>query len=45
MSAETTLLISEAACEPRPAGESNVKLSVEGLRELISLAGSLDRAC
>ena len=37
-----TLLIPEAACEPPLTGESDVKLSVEGLRELISLAGSLD---
>lgn len=38
----TTLLISQAACKPRPVGESHVKLSVAGLRELVSLAGSLD---
>jgi hypothetical protein len=39
---QSTLLIAAAACEPRPAEASCVKLSVEGLRELVSLTESLD---
>ena len=37
-----TRLIPEAACEPRPGGEPEVTPSAPGLRELVSLAGSLD---
>ena len=37
-----TLLIPEAACMSAPEGESNVKLSVEGLREVVSLAEAID---
>ena len=38
----STLLIPEVATEPSSAGETDVKLSVEGLRELVSLAEVLD---
>jgi hypothetical protein len=38
----STLLIPEAATEPSSARETDVKLSVEGLRELVSLAEVLD---
>jgi hypothetical protein len=37
-----TLLIPEAACMAASEDESNVKLSVEGLRELISLVETFD---
>ena len=37
-----TLLIPETACAAAPGDESNVKLSVEGLRDLISLAETFD---
>jgi hypothetical protein len=38
----TSLLIPEAATEPRQAMETGVKLCVEGLRDLVSLAEPLD---
>jgi hypothetical protein len=37
-----TLLIPEAACMTATEDESNVKLSVEGLRDLISLVETFD---
>lgn len=37
-----TLLIAEAACLPRSGNESNIKLSVEGLREMVSLVEAPD---
>lgn len=37
-----TLLIPEAVCMAASEGESNVKLSVEALRELISLVETFD---
>ena len=37
-----TLLIPEAACMAASEHESNVKLSVEGLRDLISLVETFD---
>lgn len=37
-----TLLIPEAACTPAPEDELNVKLSVKGLREMVSLLEARD---